>query len=116
MQDPASSASRGNRCRWQRYTKTACAQIVEVTLAETQEEEDGLRHHNQPQSVAVAAAPQIGVAYKEYAVESIGAFFLTFAVGWPRLSGQRVRSRLAAARAMVMITPSPHSGGHYTPR
>ena len=36
---------------------------------------------SEPQSVAVAAVPEWGVATRKYVVEFIGAFFLTFAVG-----------------------------------
>ena len=42
---------------------------------------------SQPKSVAVAAIPQWGVAIRKYAVEAIGAFFLTFVVAVSVLSG-----------------------------
>jgi aquaporin Z len=58
---------------------------------------------SQPQSVAVAAAPQWGVATRKYAVEAIGAFFLTFAVGVAALSGSVFVPLAAGAMLMVMI-------------
>ncbi len=59
---------------------------------------------SQPQSVAVAAAPQWGVATRKYAVEAIGAFFLTFAVGVAALSGSVFVPLAAGAMLMVMIS------------
>jgi len=71
---------------------------------------------SQPQSVAVAAAPQRGVATRKYAVEAIGAFFLTFAVGVAALSGSVFVPLAAGAMLMVMIYAGGHiSGGHYNP-
>ena len=71
---------------------------------------------SQPQSVAVAAAPQWGVATRKYAVEAIGAFFLTFAVGVAALSGSVFVPLAAGAMLMVMIYAGGHiSGGHYNP-
>src|SRR5712664_2943233 len=71
---------------------------------------------SQPQSVAVAAAPQWGVATRKYAVEAIGAFFLTFAVGVAALSGSVFVPLAAGAMLMVMVYAGGHiSGGHYNP-
>src|ERR1700738_613539 len=71
---------------------------------------------SQPQSVAVAAAPQWGVATRKYAVEAIGAFSLTFAVGVAALSGSVFVPLAAGAMLMVMIYAGGHiSGGHYNP-
>src|SRR4029077_2405761 len=71
---------------------------------------------SQPQSVAVAAAPPWGVATRKYAVEAIGAFFLTFAVGVAALSGSVFVPLAAGAMLMVMIYSGGHtSGGDYNP-
>src|SRR2546421_5284964 len=71
---------------------------------------------SQPQSVAVAAAPQWGVATRKYAVEAIGAFFLTFAVGVAALSGSVFVPLAAGSMLMVMIYAGGHiSGGDYNP-
>src|SRR5258708_8267358 len=67
------------------------------------------------ESVAVPA-PQWGVATRKYAVEFIGAFFLTFAVGVAALSGSVLVPLAAGAMLMVMIYAGGHiSGGHYNP-
>ncbi len=67
------------------------------------------------ESVAVPA-PQWGVATRKYAVEAIGAFFLTFAVGVAALSGSVFVPLAAGAMLMVMIYAGGHiSGGHYNP-
>src|SRR5258708_13305647 len=67
------------------------------------------------ESVAVPA-PQWGVATRKYAVEFIGAFFLTFAVGVAALSGSVFVPLAAGAMLMVMIYAGGHiSGGHYNP-
>src|SRR5207253_8854945 len=61
-------------------------------------------------------APQWGVATRKYAVEAIGAFFLTFAVGVAALSGSVFVPLTAGAMLMVMIYAGGHiSGGHYNP-
>ena len=61
-------------------------------------------------------APQWGVATRKYAVEFIGAFFLTFAVGVAVLSGSVFTPLAAGAMLMVMIYAGGHiSGGHYNP-
>jgi aquaporin Z len=71
---------------------------------------------SQPKSVAVAAAPQWGVATRKYAVEAIGAFFLTFVVAVSVLSGSVYTPLAAGATLMVMIYAGGHiSGGHYNP-
>src|SRR2546430_15040020 len=69
----------------------------------------------EPESIAVPA-PQWGVATQKYAVEAIGAFFLTFAVGVAALSGSVFVPLAAGAMLMVMIYAGGHiSGGHYNP-
>ena len=69
----------------------------------------------EPESIAVPA-PQWGVATRKYAVEAIGAFFLTFAVGVAALSGSVFVPLTAGAMLMVMIYAGGHiSGGHYNP-
>src|ERR1700753_2763438 len=69
----------------------------------------------EPESIAVPA-PQWGVATRKYAVEAIGAFFLTFAVGVAVLSGSVFVPLAAGAMLMVMIYAGGHiSGGHYNP-
>ena len=71
---------------------------------------------SEPKSVAVATASQWGVATRKYAVESIGAFFLTFVVGVAVLSGSVFTPLAAGAMLMVMIYAGGHiSGGHYNP-
>jgi aquaporin Z len=71
---------------------------------------------SQPKSVAVAPASQLGVATRKYAVEFIGAFFLTFVVGVSVLSGSVFTPLAAGATLMVMIYAGGHiSGGHYNP-
>ena len=70
---------------------------------------------SQPKSVAVAAPP-VGVATRKYAVEAIGAFFLTFVVAVSVLSGSVFTPLAAGAALMVMIYAGGHiSGGHYNP-
>ena len=69
----------------------------------------------EPESRAVPA-PQWGAATRKYAVEFIGAFFLTFAVGVAALSGSVFVPLAAGAMLMVMIYAGGHiSGGHYNP-
>ena len=69
----------------------------------------------EPESIAVPA-PQWGVATRKYAVEAIGAFFLTFAVGVAVLSHSVFTPLAAGAMLMVMIYAGGHiSGGHYNP-
>ena len=69
----------------------------------------------EPESIAVPAS-QWGVATRKYAVEAIGAFFLTFAVGVAALSGSVFVPLAAGAMLMVMIYAGGHiSGGHYNP-
>ena len=71
---------------------------------------------SQPKPVAVAAPSQLGVATRKYAVEFIGAFFLTFAVGVAALTGSVFVPLAAGATLMVMIYAGGHiSGGHYNP-
>ena len=53
---------------------------------------------------------------RKYAVESIGAFFLTFVVAVSVLSGSVFTPLAAGAALMVMIYAGGHiSGGHYNP-
>src|SRR5690242_11628366 len=69
----------------------------------------------EPESIAVPA-PQWGVATRKYAVEAIGAFFLTFAVGVAVLSHSVFTPLAAGAMLMVMVYAGGHiSGGHYNP-
>src|SRR5437879_3896010 len=71
---------------------------------------------SEPQSVAVAAVPEWGVATRKYVVEFIGAFFLTFAVGVAVLSGSVFTPLAAGATLMVMIYAGGHiSGGQFNP-
>jgi aquaporin Z len=71
---------------------------------------------SQPKSVAVAVAPEWAVATRKYAVEFIGAFFLTFVVAVSVLSGSVFTPLAAGATLMVMIYAGGHiSGGHYNP-
>ncbi len=68
----------------------------------------------EPESIAVPAP--MGVATRKYAVEAIGAFFLTFAVGVAALSGSVFVPLAAGAMLMVMIYAGGHiSGGQYNP-
>src|ERR1700722_15057512 len=71
---------------------------------------------SQPQSVAVAAAPEWATHVRKYAVETIGAFFLTFVVVVSVLSHSVFTPLAAGATLMVMIYAGGHiSGGHYNP-
>ena len=70
---------------------------------------------SEPKSVAVAA-PEWAVHVRKYAVESIGAFFLTFVVAVSVLSHSVFTPLAAGAALMVMIYAGGHiSGGHYNP-
>src|SRR5712664_4084807 len=95
---------------------TSCAQ----SLSEPLETQGGKQMADvitsQPESVAVAVAPQWGVATRKYAVETIGTFFLTFVVAVSVLSGSVFTPLAAGATLMVMIYAGGHiSGGHYNP-
>ena len=71
---------------------------------------------SQPESVAVAAAPAWAAEIRKYAVEAIGAFFLTFVVVVSVLSHSVFTPLAAGATLMVMIYAGGHiSGGHYNP-
>jgi aquaporin Z len=71
---------------------------------------------SQPESVAVPAAPAWATEVRKYAVEAIGAFFLTFVVVVSVLSGSVFTPLAAGATLMVMIYAGGHiSGGHYNP-
>jgi aquaporin Z len=60
--------------------------------------------------------PSLGAAGRKYAVEFIGTFFLTFAVGMAVLTGSAFTPLAAGATLMVMIFAGGHiSGGHYNP-
>jgi aquaporin Z len=66
--------------------------------------------------MAVAAAPQLGVATRKYAVEVIGTFFLVFTVAVSVLSHSTYTPFAAGAVLMVMVYAGGHiSGGHYNP-
>jgi aquaporin Z len=71
---------------------------------------------SQPKSVALAAVPEWATHVRKYAVEAIGAFFLTFVVAVSVLSGSVFTPLAAGATLMVMIYAGGHiSGGHYNP-
>jgi aquaporin Z len=71
---------------------------------------------SQPESVAVAVAPAWATEIRKYAVEAIGAFFLTFVVVVSVLSHSLFTPLAAGAALMVMIYAGGHiSGGHYNP-
>src|SRR5580700_5121455 len=71
---------------------------------------------SQPESVAVAAVPAWATEIRKYAVEAIGAFFLTFVVAVSVLSGSVFTPLAAGATLMVMIYAGGHiSGGHFNP-
>src|ERR1700692_499483 len=71
---------------------------------------------SQPKSVAVAAAPAWTTEIRKYAVEAIGAFFLTFVVVVSVLSHSVFTPLAAGTTLMVMIYAGGHiSGGHYNP-
>ena len=71
---------------------------------------------SQPKSVVVAAAPAWATEIRKYAVEAIGAFFLTFVVVVSVLSHSVFTPLAAGATLMVMIYAGGHiSGGHYNP-
>jgi aquaporin Z len=70
----------------------------------------------QHESVAVAAVPPRTTEIRKYAVEAIGAFFLTFVVVVSVLSHSVFTPLAAGATLMVMIYAGGHiSGGHYNP-
>jgi aquaporin Z len=70
---------------------------------------------SEPQSVAVAA-PEWATHVRKYAVEAIGAFFLTLVVAVSVLSHSVFTPLAAGAALMVMIYAGGHiSGGHYNP-
>jgi aquaporin Z len=63
-----------------------------------------------------APAPRVETAVRKYAVEFIGSFFLTFAVGVAVLTHSAFTPLAAGAMLMVMIYAGGHiSGGHYNP-
>jgi aquaporin Z len=63
--------------------------------------------------VVVAASAQ---AVRKYAVELIGSFFLTFAVGASVLSGAALAPVAIGVTLMIMVYAGGHiSGGHYNP-
>jgi len=71
---------------------------------------------SQPETVAVPAAPAWATHVRKYAVEAIGAFFLTFVVAVSVLSHSVFTPLAAGATLMVMIYAGGHiSGGHYNP-
>ena len=63
--------------------------------------------------VVVAASARAG---RKYAVELIGSFFLTFAVGASVLSGAALAPVAIGVTLMIMVYAGGHiSGGHYNP-
>ena len=66
--------------------------------------------------VFAAPAPEWALAARKYVTESIGSFFLTFAVGVAALTGSIFVPLAAGATLMVMVYAGGHiSGGHYNP-
>src|SRR6201993_605002 len=93
----------------------AYAQSLSESLETQGGKQDGGRHHERTR-INSSPAPQWGVATRKYAVEAIGAFFLTFAVGVAVLSHSVFTPLAAGAMLMVMIYAGGHiSGGHYNP-
>jgi aquaporin Z len=71
---------------------------------------------SEPESATVAVAPAWSTEIRKYAVEAIGAFFLTFVVVVSVLSHSIFTPLAAGAALMVMIYAGGHiSGGHYNP-
>ena len=71
---------------------------------------------SEQESVAVAAAIPWTTEIRKYAVETIGAFFLTFVVVVSVLTHSAFTPLAAGAALMVMIYAGGHiSGGHYNP-
>src|SRR6201992_355593 len=71
---------------------------------------------SEQESVAVAAALPWTTEIRKYAVETIGAFFLTFVVVGSVLTHSAFTPLAAGAALMVMIYAGGHiSGGHYNP-
>src|SRR6202042_2348717 len=71
---------------------------------------------SEQESVAVAAPLPWAAEARKYAVEAIGAFFLTFVVVVSVLSHSVFTPLAAGATLMVMIYAGGHiSGGHYNP-
>src|ERR1700729_3282243 len=71
---------------------------------------------SEQESVAVAAPLPWTTEIRKYAVETIGAFFLTFVVAVSVLSHSVFTPLAAGAALMVMIYAGGHiSGGHYNP-
>ena len=67
-------------------------------------------------AATAAATSAAAEAVRKYAVEFIGSFFLTFAVGVSALSGSVFTPLAAGATLMVMVYAGGHiSGGHYNP-
>src|SRR5260370_33061517 len=96
---------------------TACAE----SLSEPLETQGGKQMADvitsQPKSVAVAAAPEWGVATRKHAVEAIGACVLTFVVGVSVLSGSVLTPLAAGATLTAMVLDGGHvSGRHYSPQ
>ena len=70
----------------------------------------------EPESATVAAVSAWTTEIRKYAVEAIGAFFLTFVVVVSVLSHSIFTPLAAGATLMVMIYAGGHiSGGHYNP-
>src|SRR5216683_1562251 len=89
--------------------------IVEYTSANSRRKQMANVITSEPKSVVVAA-PEWAVHVRKYAVEAIGAFFLTFVVAVSVLSGSVFTPLAAGAALMVMIYAGGHiSGGHYNP-
>ncbi len=93
----------------------------QITIAEHAEDTDGGDYLMAGVTTRVAAplqaaAPEWTTHVRKYAVEAIGAFFLTFVVAVSVLSGSVFTPLAAGAALMVMIYAGGHiSGGHYNP-
>jgi aquaporin Z len=96
--------------------ETACTQSLSKPLDTQGGKQMADVITSQPESVAVAAAPTWTTEIRKYAVEAIGAFFLTFVVVVSVLSHSVFTPLAAGATLMVMIYAGGHiSGGHYNP-
>src|ERR1700744_4152823 len=95
---------------------TSCAQSLSKPLVTQGGKQMADVFTSQPESAAVAAAPLWATEVRKYAVEAIGAFFLTFVVVVSVLSHSVFTPMAAGATLMVMIYAGGHiSGGHYNP-
>src|ERR1700744_2359674 len=95
---------------------TSCAQSLSKPLVTQGGKQMADVFTSQPESATVAAAPAWAAEIRKYAVEAIGAFFLTFVVVVSVLSRSVFTPLAAGAALMVMIYAGGHiPAGHYTP-